>query len=56
MECRGKDKPEPSPQHRAAKELVRQAREESRSLTGPGGLLRHLAIAVLEGCSEPGDR
>jgi transposase-like protein len=48
MACRGKDKPEPGRQQRAAEGLVRRAREENLSLTGPDGLLRHLGIAVLE--------
>src|SRR3954449_8498605 len=44
-----KEKPvEPSPELEAAKELVRQAREQGLSLTGPDGLLKQLTKTVLE--------
>ena len=43
-----KDKPEPSAEQRAAEELVRRAREQGLSLTGPDGLLKQLTKAVLE--------
>ena len=35
-----KNKPEPSAEELAAKELVRVAREQGLSLTGPDGLLK----------------
>jgi putative transposase len=37
-----KSKPEPSAEERAAVELVRLAREQGLSLTGPDGLLKQL--------------
>jgi putative transposase len=43
-----KKKPEPSAEQRAAEELVRQAREQGLSLTGPDGLLKQLTKTVLE--------
>jgi len=43
-----KKKPEPTPEERAAQELVRRAREQGLSLTGPDGLLKQLTKAVLE--------
>jgi putative transposase len=43
-----KIKPEPSPEQRAAEELVRRAREQGLSLTGPDGLLKQLTKTVLE--------
>src|ERR1700761_6544981 len=43
-----KDKPEPTAEQRAAEELVRRAREQGLSLTGPDGLLKQLTKAVLE--------
>jgi transposase-like protein len=43
-----KRKPEPSAEQVAAEELVRQAREQGLSLTGPDGLLKQLTKAVLE--------
>jgi transposase-like protein len=43
-----KDKPEPTAEERAAQELVRQAREQGLSLTGPDGLLKQLTKMVLE--------
>src|SRR5258705_1572679 len=41
-------KPPSSPELEAAKELVRQAREQGLSLTGPDGLLKQLTKTVLE--------
>ena len=43
-----KDKPELTAEQRAAEELVRRAREQGLSLTGPDGLLRQLTKTVLE--------
>jgi putative transposase len=43
-----KDKPELTPEERAAEELVRRAREQGLSLTGPDGLLKQLTKMVLE--------
>jgi putative transposase len=43
-----KIKPEPSAEQLAAEELVRRAREQGLSLTGPGGLLKQLTKTVLE--------
>jgi hypothetical protein len=43
-----KKKPEPSLEETAAKELVRQAREQGLSLTGPDGLLKQFTKSVLE--------
>jgi transposase-like protein len=43
-----KKKPEPSAEEIAAKELVRLAREQGLSLTGPGGLLKQFTKNVLE--------
>ncbi len=43
-----KIKPEPTAEQRAAEELVRQAREQGLSLTGPDGLLKQLTKTVLE--------
>src|SRR6202046_5268921 len=43
-----KVKPEPSAEQLAAEELVRRAREQGLSLTGPDGLLKQLAKTVLE--------
>src|SRR3954464_1598983 len=43
-----KKRPEPSAEQRAAVELVRQAREQGLSLTGPDGLLKQLTKTVLE--------
>src|SRR5215213_520344 len=39
---------EPSAEQQAAAELVRQAREQGLSLTGPDGLLKQLTKTVLE--------
>jgi putative transposase len=41
-------KPQPSAEQAAAEELVRRAREQGLSLTGPDGLLRQLTKTVLE--------
>jgi putative transposase len=41
-------KPEPSAEQLAAEELVRRAREQGLSLTGPDGLLKQLTKVVLE--------
>ena len=43
-----KIKPEPSAEEQAARELVRRAREQGLSLTGPDGLLKQLTKTVLE--------
>ena len=43
-----KKKPEPSAEETAAKELVRIAREQGLSLTGPDGLLKQFTRSVLE--------
>jgi len=43
-----KERPEPSAEQAAAEELVRRAREQGLSLTGPDGLLKQLTKAVLE--------
>jgi transposase-like protein len=43
-----KRKPQPSAEQAAAEELVRRAREQGLSLTGPDGLLRQLTKTVLE--------
>ena len=43
-----KKKPDPSPEEVAAKELVRQAKEQGLSLTGPDGLLKQFTKSVLE--------
>src|SRR3954466_7205354 len=43
-----KKKAEPSAEETAAKELVRQAREQGLSLTGPDGLLKQFTKSVLE--------
>jgi Transposase, Mutator family len=45
---RKKDKPEPTAEQEVAEELVRRAREQGLSLTGPGGLLKQLTKTVLE--------
>jgi hypothetical protein len=41
-------RPEPTAEEAAAAELVRLAREQGLSLTGPGGLLKQLAKTVIE--------
>jgi len=43
-----KKKPEPTPEERAAQELVRRAKEQGLALTGPDGLLKQLTKMVLE--------
>jgi transposase-like protein len=43
-----KIRPEPTAEQRAAEELVRRAREQGLSLTGPDGLLKQLTKTVLE--------
>src|SRR5580658_4021707 len=43
-----KKKPEPTAEQVAAEELVRRAREQGLSLTGPDGLLRQLTKIVIE--------
>src|SRR5215469_6007071 len=43
-----KDKPEPTTEQKVAEELVRRAREQGLSLTGPDGLLKQLTKTVLE--------
>jgi transposase-like protein len=43
-----KKRPGPSAEQRAAEELVRRAREQGLSLTGPDGLLKQLTKTVLE--------
>src|ERR1700677_4828285 len=48
LETVTKKKPEPTAEQVAAEELVRQAREQGLSLTGPGGLLKQLTRVVIE--------
>src|SRR5215212_6702728 len=43
-----KKKPDPSAEESAARELVRIAREQGLSLTGPDGLLKQFTRSVLE--------
>jgi putative transposase len=43
-----KKKPEPSAEQQAATELVRLAKEQGLSLTGPDGLLKLLTKSVIE--------
>src|SRR5207248_9425787 len=43
-----KKKPEPSAEEQVAGELVRLAKEQGLSLTGPDGLLQQLTKTVLE--------
>jgi transposase-like protein len=43
-----KDKPEPSAEAQVAEELVRRAREQGLSLTGPDGVLKQLTKTVIE--------
>jgi hypothetical protein len=43
-----KKKPEPTAEQLAAEEMVRRAREQGLSLTGPDGLLKQLTKTVLE--------
>ena len=46
--ARKKDRPEPTAEEKVAEELVRRAREQGLSLTGPDGLLKQLTKTVLE--------
>src|ERR1700734_16960 len=48
LETVTKKKPEPNAEQVAAEELVRQAREQGLSLTGPDGLLKQLTKVVIE--------
>jgi len=48
LEDVAKKKLEPSAEQRAAEELVRRAREQGLSLTGPDGLLKQLTKTVIE--------
>ena len=48
LETVTKKKPEPSAEQAAAEELVRRAREQGLSLTGPDGLLKQLTKVVIE--------
>jgi putative transposase len=48
LETVTKKKPEPTAEQVAAEELVRRAREQGLSLTGPDGLLRQLTKVVIE--------
>jgi putative transposase len=48
LETVTKKKPEPTAEQVAAEELVRQAREQGLSLTGPDGLLKQLTKVVIE--------
>src|SRR6185437_13910302 len=48
LEDVAKKKPEPSAEQLAAEEMVRRAREQGLSLTGPDGLLKQLAKTVIE--------
>ena len=48
LETVTKKKPEPSAEQTAAEELVRRAREQGLSLTGPDGLLKQLTKVVIE--------
>src|SRR5437764_5658306 len=43
-----KDKPELTTEQKVAEELVRRAREQGLTLTGPGGLLKQLTKTVIE--------
>ena len=52
-----KKKPEPSAEETAAKELVRLAREQGLSLTGPDGLLKQFTkIGAGDGAERGDDR
>jgi len=46
--ARKKGRPEPTAEERVAEELVRRAREQGVSLTGPDGLLKQLTKTVIE--------
>ena len=48
LETVTKKKPEPTAEQEAAEELVRRAREQGLSLTGPDGLLKQLTKVVIE--------
>jgi putative transposase len=48
LETVTKKKPEPTAEQAAAEELVRRAREQGLSLTGPDGLLQQLTKVVIE--------
>jgi transposase-like protein len=48
LETVTKKKPEPTAEQLAAEELVRRAREQGLSLTGPDGLLKQLTKVVIE--------
>jgi len=48
LETVTKKKPEPTAEQVAAEELVRQAREQGLSLTGPDGLLKQLTKVMIE--------
>src|SRR3954454_20217973 len=48
LDAVAKKKPEPSAEELAARELVRLAREQGLSLTGPDGLLKQFTKSVLE--------
>jgi transposase-like protein len=48
LETVTKKKPEPTAERAAAEELVRRAREQGLSLTGPDGLLKQLTKVVIE--------
>jgi putative transposase len=50
-----KDKPEPTAEQRAAEEMMRRAREQGLSLTGPDGLLKQLTKTVLGTALNQGD-
>ena len=47
-QTRRRKRPEPSAEAKAAAELVRAAKEQGLSLTGPDGLLKQLTKTVLE--------
>ena len=48
LETVTKKEPEPTDEQVAAEELVRRAREQGLSLTGPDGLLKQLTKVVIE--------
>ena len=48
LETVTKKKPEPTAEQVTAEELVRRAREQGLSLTGPDGLLKQLTRSVIE--------
>ena len=48
LETVTKKKPRPAAEQAAAEELVRRAREQGLSLTGPDGLLKQLTKVVIE--------